>query len=126
MQVKKNCWEFKKCGREPGGRRVHELGICPATKEARLNGVHGGYNGGRSCWVVAGSLCGGEIQGTFAQKFHNCNSCDYYNTVRQEEGGGFQLSAVLLEKVKTIGNCKAAAVKAGEGAGSIKVRRNHW
>jgi len=24
-----NCWEFKKCGREPGGEKASELGICP-------------------------------------------------------------------------------------------------
>ncbi len=25
-----NCWEFKGCGREEGGRNAHERGICPA------------------------------------------------------------------------------------------------
>jgi len=28
---KLNCWEFKKCGRQPGGPKVAELGVCPAT-----------------------------------------------------------------------------------------------
>ena len=26
-----NCWEVKKCGREPGGAKVAELGVCPAS-----------------------------------------------------------------------------------------------
>jgi len=25
------CWEFIKCGREPGGHRAAELGICPVA-----------------------------------------------------------------------------------------------
>jgi len=30
-----NCWEFKKCGREPNGLKAIELGICPASIESR-------------------------------------------------------------------------------------------
>lgn len=101
---KLNCWAFKKCGREPGGIKTDSLGVCPAAREVRLHDSHGGKNGGRSCWIVAGSLCGGEIQGTFAQKFENCSGCDFYNHVRREEGGRFQFSAVLLKKIKTPGN----------------------
>ena len=124
---KKNCWEFKKCGREPGGSHVHDLGICPAARELRLDGVHHGRNGGRACWVVAGSLCGGEIQGTFAQKFNNCSTCDFYSTVRQEEGGYFELSAVLLKKLQALGNRRMEqATTAAHGNGGVKVRRNNW
>ena len=84
-ESKQNCWEFKKCGRQPGGHKVQDLGICPATVEKALNGAHGGKNGGRSCWVVAGSLCGGKIQGTYAQKLTNCWRCEFMNRVKQEE-----------------------------------------
>lgn len=31
MGMKLNCWEFKKCGREPGGLKARERGACPAT-----------------------------------------------------------------------------------------------
>ena len=58
-----NCWEYKKCGREAGGAHVHDLGVCPVTEEKRLDGAHEGVNAGRACWVVAGSLCKGEVQG---------------------------------------------------------------
>jgi hypothetical protein len=30
--VKENCREYMSCGREPGGARVHEYGVCPAFK----------------------------------------------------------------------------------------------
>ena len=97
---KANCWEVKKCGREVGGARVAELGACPAATESRLNGVHDGKNGGRACWVVAGTLCGGVVQGTFARKYTTCEVCPFYDGVRAEERGSFMLSAVLLRKLQ--------------------------
>ncbi len=97
---KLNCWEFKNCGREPGGIKVNELGICPAAVEIKLHGTHEGTNAGRSCWVVAGSMCGGRVQGTFAQKYDNCAKCDFFQSVRGEEGVKFELSAILLSKLR--------------------------
>ncbi len=99
---KQNCWEFKKCGRELKGARVQELGICPAAQEARLDGVHGGVHGGRSCWIVAGTYCKGQIQGTFAQKYQNCVLCDFYKSVKIEEGYDFKLSAVILGRIRDL------------------------
>ncbi|MFA4829718.1 MAG: hypothetical protein WC855_09775 [Thermodesulfovibrionales bacterium] len=97
--MKKNCWEFKKCGREPGGEKVKDLGVCAAATEKKLDGIHEGKNSGRTCWVVAGTLCKGEVQGTFAQKYKNCEKCEFYQEVRKEEGGKFMLSAILLNKL---------------------------
>jgi hypothetical protein len=34
---------------------------------------------------VAGSLCGGKIQGTYAKKLLNCWRCDFMNAVKREE-----------------------------------------
>jgi hypothetical protein len=98
--MKKNCWEFKQCGRESGGSKTGEFGVCPASEDARLDGVHDGKNSGRGCWMVAGTHCGGEVQGSFAQKIKNCMDCDFYNTVRNEERGNFKMSAVLLRKLE--------------------------
>ncbi len=83
--TKVNCWEHKKCGRQPGGHKVEDLGVCPATIEQALDGAHSGKNAGRACWVVAGSLCGGKIQGTYAKKLLNCWRCEFMNKVKQEE-----------------------------------------
>jgi hypothetical protein len=98
-EPKANCWEVKRCGREPGGARESQLGKCPAALERRLDSVHQGKNGGRACWVVAGTLCKGEVQGSFAKKFSNCKECDFYLAVRKEEGGRFELSATLLGRL---------------------------
>jgi hypothetical protein len=98
---KQNCWEAKNCGRQLGGAKTKELGICPSATEARLHGVHGGRNAGRSCWVVAGTFCGGKVQGSFATKFQNCKDCDFYKTVVEEESHDLQLSMNLTAKLKS-------------------------
>lgn len=87
MAAKKiNCWEFMKCQREPGGARAAELGICVAATDSSYEGINAGKNAGRICWAVAGTCCGGEIQGTFAEKRDSCTSCPFYRTVQNEEG----------------------------------------
>ncbi len=91
-----NCWEYTKCGRQPGGDKVKELGVCIASIEKRTNGIHGGINGGRVCWAIAGTLCRGQIQGSFAQKLADCLKCDFYHLVRKEEGENFVLSKDIL------------------------------
>lgn len=88
---KKNCWEVKNCGRQPGGDKVSELGVCPAAIATEYGGINGGKNGGRYCWAVAGTFCQGEIQGTFARKLSTCLACPFYLRVQQEEGRFFVL-----------------------------------
>ena len=98
---KKNCWEHKNCGRQPGGSKVAELGVCPVTTYSELHGAHDGKNAGRACWAIAGSLCGGKIQGTYAQKLSNCWRCDFMNAVKQEEEPtplGFSATRLGMDK----------------------------
>jgi len=64
-----NCWEFKKCGREAGGAKAAQLGICPAYPDH-----------GHDCAYVTGTLCGGEVQGSFAAKQANCLKCDFFKS----------------------------------------------
>jgi hypothetical protein len=119
MATKVDCWEFKKCSREPGGAKVAELGVCPAAR-SDSSGINGGTRGGRICWAVAGTLSsstrltvlqlaseqgfcaggaqppcqglrGGKTQGTFATKAANCMNFDFYVEVKREEGATFKL-----------------------------------
>ena len=62
-----NCWEFMKCGREKGGVNAVQLGVCPAYP-----------NHGTHCAHVTGTLCGGQVQGTFAIKLVSCLKCDFF------------------------------------------------
>ncbi len=92
-----NCWEFNRCGREPGGANVATQGVCPAATTTKYNGVNGGQNAGRFCWPVAGTLCGGKVQGTLAQKATSCMSCKFYLQVVDDAGGAFILVPSQLE-----------------------------
>jgi len=84
--MKKNCWEFKSCG---NGEH------CPAFREKGLDGVNSGKRAGRACWVVAGTLCGGEVHGEFAQKIDDCEECEFYQLVLKEERDSY-VSAINL------------------------------
>lgn len=98
--MKQNCWEVKKCGREKGGSRADELGVCPAATDKRFNGFHDGKNAGRCCWVVAGTYCEGKVQGTFAAKIDDCIQCEFYKKVVDEEGSEFLFARQIHKKLK--------------------------
>jgi hypothetical protein len=68
---KLNCWEFMKCG-------VDLYQECPAFP-----------TGGRICYMIAGTLCGGEHQGSYAEKSKECMQCDFYlNEILNGGGAG--------------------------------------
>ena len=71
-----NCWDLINCERQKGGKKVNELDECIASKEGM----------GHSCWVIAGTLCGGKIQGTHAQKIGFCTSCKVYQLYNRSRG----------------------------------------
>ena len=51
------CWEMKNCSHKE----------CPSY-----------LNTAKRCWLVAGTMCGGKIQGEFAVKYKSCTECDVY------------------------------------------------
>lgn len=91
-----NCWEFNLCGREPGGAKAGELGICPAASESSLDGIHRGDNSGRACWAVAGTLSNNPASCGCVEKFGNCGNCDFFRQVVSEEGKELQENDDLL------------------------------
>ena len=100
---KLNCWEVQKCGREPGGHAVANQGPCPAAVESTLHGVHGGQNSGRTCWVLAGTFCSGQVVGTVARKLANCSECPFYKLVMSEEGGNIVPTLSLVRRLNCAG-----------------------
>jgi hypothetical protein len=86
MLLKQNCWEFIKCGRELGGKKVARSGLCPAPIDTSVDGLNEGINGGRICWVVSGTFCAKKIQGLFAKTQLSCRSCIFFKKVKEEEG----------------------------------------
>ena len=88
---KYNCWEFMKCGRETGGDRAHELGVCPVYHEYSADGLNGGVNGGRLCWIIAKNGCTDNLM----HREDFCFQCEFRYRVTNEEG--------LLSICKTTG-----------------------
>lgn len=92
MTTRYNCWEVMKCGREPEGAKVDDMGVCPATQSSEYDGLNGGQYAGRFCWAIAGTYCGGKPQGTYATKLKNCLYCPFFKKVNEDEGRNFVLS----------------------------------
>lgn len=90
---RRNCWEVKKCGRQPGGENAEKLGVCPAAlPNEYFDGVNKGKHCGRFCWAVAGTLCEGKTQGTYAKKLMDCLGCEFLKQVNEDEGRNFILT----------------------------------
>jgi len=96
MTARQNCWEQRHCGREPGGDKADELGVCPAAVEERLDGTNGGHNGGRACWGVDDTAC----FETIGAKFLECLHCDFLLKVQDEEGATFELMGGVRERLR--------------------------
>jgi len=86
MARKQNCWEFMKCGREPGGVKVSELDVCLAATDIFADGLNGGNNGGRICWAIAGSYSNfPKMACTYASDRFSCMNCPFFALVEKEE-----------------------------------------
>ncbi|MFH1563384.1 MAG: Cache 3/Cache 2 fusion domain-containing protein [Nitrospirota bacterium] len=58
------CWKMKKCEK----------------KECLVYG-----KGDYSCWYVAGTMCEGVVQGTYAEKIKDCRKCEVYQKYSGDE-----------------------------------------
>jgi len=75
-----------KCGRQPEGEKVDELGVCPAAVPSEYDGVNGGALSGRFCWAIAGTLGGGKKHGKCCSKLKDCLHCEFMDLVRYQQG----------------------------------------
>lgn len=95
-----NCWEFNKCGREPGGSNAAEFGVCPVTTCQIADDFCGGINGGRSCSFLSKLLfldCNeakrlSEKDILIDKKAGWCEGCRFYEILKDECGEEFSLS----------------------------------
>ena len=85
------------CGREPGGAKVSQYGVCPATNETRLDGINGGVNGGRACWGIPGTHCLDYLRPT--EKFGRCLECRFFQLVEREEARNFEVMRKILKRL---------------------------
>lgn len=75
-----NCWEVKQC---------NQTG-CPSYGDVASK-----------CWLVAGTFCGGVVQGVFATKYGDCRRCEVYENAFKGRiamiGESFNNMMTLLE-----------------------------
>jgi hypothetical protein len=83
---KLNCWEYKNCGREPGGLESGRYGVCPASTSTEVDGLNHGKNGGRICWAIAGTFINSKVMGKYASHKFSCVNCDFFKLVSDEQG----------------------------------------
>ncbi len=79
------CWEEKNCQKEN----------CPVSSD------------NLRCWQLAGTYCGGEVQGAFAEKYQNCKNCDVFKkacpTIVEQLGESLNNMLFLIRKEKNMG-----------------------
>ena len=111
--MKMNCWEFTHCGRQPGGEKSGELGICNVSVEQLTHGVNNGINGGRACWAVKRKFnANADVQCSCDrdQQLDNCLQCEFYSTVREEEGDHFVPATKILALLKSKMNDNSSGI----------------
>jgi hypothetical protein len=72
------------CGREPGGIRADQEGICPAAQNSRYQGINGGQASGRFCWTEPDTNCKKFLE----ESDGGCMLCSFFTRVLHEEGEG--------------------------------------
>ena len=84
------------CGRESGGSKIDDLGVCPASAyNPERDGINQGESAGRVCWTLEGTLCEGHNRG---EKFKHCIRCPFFTYVSNQEGRDFNLGMDLIKK----------------------------
>ena len=73
--------------------------VCAGATLREAGGLNGGKNGGRACWAVSGTLCGGQVQGAFASKVSNCVNSGFYKAVALEQGDSLASKEQVLDKI---------------------------
>ena len=71
-----NCWEIKDCGRGPNGSLAAGQEMCSAPREGL----------GHSCWTIAGTLSGRNVECPFARRLYSCGQCEVYGTYHRIRG----------------------------------------
>ncbi|MBF0454554.1 MAG: hypothetical protein HQL72_07010 [Magnetococcales bacterium] len=87
--LQKNCWQFKGCGFGPDSERCRGGDSCPAATLRSADGFLGGANGGRCCYFIAGTLCGGSKSLSLEEKQQQCIGCSFFGTLVAKHGKAF-------------------------------------
>jgi hypothetical protein len=86
-----NCWQFMGCGLQMKGNLLtfRKPYVCPVLSEKKFDGIHGGKNAGRACWMISHTICNGTRQDSLELKYKTCTICDFYRLVMEDEENNF-------------------------------------
>ncbi|MEJ2695138.1 MAG: hypothetical protein P8013_00670 [Candidatus Sulfobium sp.] len=108
--MKKNCWEFKRCGQ--GERRYRgNLVKCPVPEMTSSDGINGGKNAGRICWLIAHTMCKGEAEATLEEMIETCSKCDFYKMVKEEEGDRLSLPIDVIKEAHEMSRLRSKTMR---------------
>jgi len=82
------CWEAKNCNKRN----------CPAYENQDLR-----------CWIISGTFCRDEIQGSFHDKIDACRKCDFYRLAN--ERAAVLTMGVVVDSVSEVLNIKAEDIQ---------------
>lgn len=72
-----------KCGKQDG---TDKSDVCPIAAEKSANGLNGGKNGGRLCWIIADAHPATWRSCSIKGRKDPCFSCEFRFKVMMEEG----------------------------------------
>jgi hypothetical protein len=75
-----------KCGKGPSDNGNGKSDICPIAFENSANGLNGGTNAGRICWIIANNGCKGKVKCSDLHRENSCFQCEFRYKVIMEEG----------------------------------------
>lgn len=82
------CWESKKCGKND----------CPAYE-----------NPDHRCWMISGTFCRDEIQGSYHEKMEACSKCDVYK--RMVEDKAVCTIGIVVDEVSEVMNIRGEDIQ---------------
>jgi len=82
------CWEVKNCSKKD----------CPAYKSRNLR-----------CWLVSGTFCRDEIQGSYHEKIEECRKCDVYK--KAQNHNSMLTMGIVVDAVSEVLNIKADEIE---------------
>jgi hypothetical protein len=62
------------------------------------NGINGGKNAGRICWLIAHTMCEGETETTFEEMIKICSECDFMSLLSKKRGKNWRFHSIGCRK----------------------------
>jgi chemotaxis signal transduction protein len=82
------CWEVKSCNKKD----------CPAYGSSDLR-----------CWMISGTFCRDEIQGSFHEKIEACSKCNFYQKAQTDRS--VIIMGIVVDSVSEVLNIKSSDIE---------------